>query len=105
MTFFVEHLHLDKWFEVGRIVYDDGIRPGKPAPDSYLQAASNLGQLPSQCVVVEDSRSGIKAAHAAGVGHVVALGPVSTHRQLRLLEGVDCVIENLRQLPKAQLFA
>lgn len=99
LAFFVEHLRLDRWFEIDRIVSNDGTRPGKPAPDTYLQAASNLGLGPSRCVVVEDSRSGIEAAHAAGIGHVVALGPVSTHQQLRQLEGVDRVIENLRQLP------
>jgi HAD superfamily hydrolase (TIGR01509 family) len=105
LAFFVEHLRLDRWFEIDRIVFDDGTRPGKPAPDIYLRAASNLGLDPATCVVVEDSRSGIEAAHAAGIGHVVALGPLSTHQQLRQFEGVDSVIEDLRQLPKEQLFA
>jgi HAD superfamily hydrolase (TIGR01509 family) len=105
LTFFVEHLHLDRWFEIDRIVFDDGARPGKPAPDIYLQAASNLGLAPAGCVVVEDSRSGIEAARAAGIGHIVALGPVGTQQELRQLEGVDGVIENLRQFPKVLLFA
>ena len=32
---------------------------------------------PAACVVVEDSRSGLAAAHAAGIGHIVALGPAA----------------------------
>ena len=104
LGFFVAHLHLDRWFDVGLIVYDDGSRPGKPAPDIYLQAAQNLGLAPAQCVVVEDSRSGIEAAHAAGIGYIVSLGPAESHDQLAGLEGVDAVIESLRKLPQERLF-
>ena len=103
LDFFVEHLHLDRWFDVERIVYDDGTRPGKPAPDIYLQAARNLGLAAAQCVVVEDSPAGIHAAYAAGIGRVIALGPVHTHAQLAWL-GAGQVIETLQQLPKEQLF-
>jgi beta-phosphoglucomutase-like phosphatase (HAD superfamily) len=49
-------------------------------------------------VVIEDSRSGIQAAHAAGVGWLVALGPVEIHRTLVKLPGVDQVITHLGQV-------
>lgn len=104
LDFFVAHLHLDRWFDVGRIVFDDGLRPGKPAPDLYLQAAKNLGLEPGCCVIVEDSRSGIQAAHAAGIGYVIALGPAHTHSRLAQLEGVDAVVESLEQVPRERLF-
>ncbi len=39
----------------------------KPAPDVYLHAASALGVIPADCVVVEDSAAGLKAAVAAGM--------------------------------------
>lgn len=105
VDFFVAYLHLDRWFDAGLIVYDDGSRPGKPAPDIYLQAARNLGLRPVECVVVEDSRSGIEAAHAAGIGHIVALAPVEGHRELARLSGVVQAIENLVQLHFEKLFA
>lgn len=104
LDFFVAHLHLDRWFDLSLIVYDDGTRPGKPAPDLYLQAARNLGLAPARCVVVEDSRSGIEAAHAAGIGYIVALGPVDGHGEFARLEGVVQAIENLEQLPSEKLF-
>lgn len=104
LDFFVEHLSLDKWFEIERIVHDDGARPGKPAPDIYLQAACNLALEPASCVVVEDSRSGIQAACSAGIGHIIALGPASTHKQLAQLAGVGAVIETLEQIPRERLF-
>lgn len=103
LDFFVEHLHLDHWFDVRLIVYDDGTRPGKPAPDIYLQATSNLGLAPAQCIVVEDSRSGIEAARLAGIGHIIALGPASRHSELARLEGVSTVVKDLRHLPKEHL--
>jgi len=38
---------------------------GKPAPDVFLEAARRLGVPPETCVVVEDSRPGVEAAHRA----------------------------------------
>jgi beta-phosphoglucomutase len=105
VDFFVKHLHLERWFDVERIVYDDGSGPGKPAPDIYVRAARSLGLDPAQCVVVEDSRSGIQAAHRARIGYIVALGPVPTHGLLARWEGVDEVIENLGQFPRACLWS
>lgn len=40
---------------------------GKPAPDIFLYAANGMGFKPEQCVVIEDSIAGIKAAKAAGM--------------------------------------
>ena len=104
VDFFREHLDLDRWFDPALIVYDDGTRPGKPAPHIYLQAAANLDLSPDRCVVVEDSRSGLQAAHAAGAGYLVALGPGASHGRLARVEGVARVVESLRQIPKESLF-
>jgi len=40
--------------------------PGKPEPDVYEHAAAELGIAPADCVVVEDSGNGVRAAAAAG---------------------------------------
>ena len=45
---------------------------GKPAPDSYLEAAEKLDVDASQCVVIEDSSAGVAAGRAAGM-HVLGL--------------------------------
>ncbi len=39
----------------------------KPAPDLYLHAARQLGVAPQDCVVIEDSPTGARAARAAGI--------------------------------------
>jgi HAD superfamily hydrolase (TIGR01509 family) len=49
------------------IVSDQDVTRPKPAPDPYLLAAARLGRDPAGCVAVEDSATGIRAAHAAGM--------------------------------------
>ncbi|ETX01051.1 MAG: hypothetical protein ETSY1_08905, partial [Candidatus Entotheonella factor] len=49
------------------IVGGDDVTHGKPAPDLFLLAAEHLGVAPSDCVVLEDSGAGIRAAHRAGM--------------------------------------
>ena len=104
LDFFIEHLQLKKWFDLMKIVYDNGNRPGKPAPDVYLEAARRLELNPVQCIVIEDSPSGIEAAQAAGIGYVVALGPADTHHKLAKLKGVNRIVETLEEIPKEQWF-
>ena len=41
--------------------------PGKPAPDVYTVAAERVGAAPDDCVAVEDSPNGVRAATRAGV--------------------------------------
>lgn len=50
------------------------VENGKPAPDLFLYAAEKMGYKPEECVVVEDSSSGIKAAQAAGMEVLGFLG-------------------------------
>ena len=48
------------------IVSAGDVTTGKPNPEGYLKAAALLGVDAKDCVVVEDSASGVKAAKAAG---------------------------------------
>lgn len=102
LQFFIEHLKLDNWFDVAKIVYDDGTFTGKLG--MYIKAAENLQLRTEQCVVVEDAKAGIIAAHNAGIGKIIALGPADKHEVLRSLEGVGLVITSLEQIPKETLF-
>ncbi|MHB8643346.1 MAG: HAD family hydrolase [Gaiellaceae bacterium] len=53
-------------------VSSEEVARGKPAPDVYLEAARRLDSDPKACAAVEDSRNGIRAAHAAGT-RVIAI--------------------------------
>jgi HAD superfamily hydrolase (TIGR01509 family) len=53
-------------------VSSEEVAHGKPAPDVYLEAARRLGFDPTRCAAIEDSSSGIRSAHAAGL-RVIAI--------------------------------
>jgi len=48
------------------VTFDDVAAP-KPAPDPYLLAAERLGVAPRRCLAFEDSETGARSAHAAGM--------------------------------------
>lgn len=56
---------LEPFFPV-RVTCDDVKHP-KPDPESFLKAAVALHVAPDRCVVIEDSLSGVEAAHRAGM--------------------------------------
>lgn len=103
VQFFIEHLRLDRWFEAGKLIYDDGVRPGKPAPDMYLAAASKITLEPGRCVVVEDAVSGVMAAQAGGIGYIVGIGAAAGHASLLTSRGAAVVIETLWDFPRERL--
>ena len=81
--------HLKEWLneDIDIVVTtDDGrIKAGKPAPDIFILSAKELGLEPSECIVFEDSSSGVQAALSAGVSIVVA---VMEERQRNTLKGL-----------------
>ncbi len=57
------------------LVTGDEVERGKPHPDPYLEAARRLGVEPASCVAIEDSRTGVASAEAAGVPVIAVPGP------------------------------
>jgi beta-phosphoglucomutase family hydrolase len=56
----------------GRVADEAGL-PGKPAPDTFLHAASELGVTADEAVVLEDAVSGVRAGAAGRFGLVVGV--------------------------------
>lgn len=54
-----------RYISAGRVIAKGG--KAKPAPDVYLEAAKEAGVAPENCIVVEDSPLGVRAAVAAGM--------------------------------------
>jgi HAD superfamily hydrolase (TIGR01509 family) len=48
------------------VVTGDQVLDGKPHPEAYLTAATELGVDPRRCVAIEDSPTGVASAEAAG---------------------------------------
>lgn len=55
------------------LVCNEDVRAGKPDPDGFLKAASQLGVGPADCLVIEDTVAGVLAARAAGM-RVLSVG-------------------------------
>ena len=53
----------------------DDVEQGKPDPEIYLLVASELGIPPTECLVIEDSPTGVKAALAAGMSCIAVSTP------------------------------
>jgi beta-phosphoglucomutase family hydrolase len=71
--------------------------PGKPAPDTFLQAAKLLDTEPQRAVVVEDAISGVQAGRAGNFGLVIG---VDRHGEPDSLKnnGADIVVDDLDKL-------
>ena len=100
VDFYIEHFHLEKWFDIDKIVYSDGIIPGKPAPDIYQIAAKNLGLNPKECIVVEDALSGIESARAAGIGRIIAICSEESPELYKQIPCVSDIIMNFNEFNK-----
>ena len=62
------------------VLAGDVVSKKKPNPEIYNLALKQSGLTPGDCIVVEDSRNGVTAAHAAGM-HIVATTNVYTERE------------------------
>jgi len=58
----------------------DDVENGKPDPEIYLLVARELGVPPADCLVIEDSPAGVKAALAAGMNVVAVSTPFTRQR-------------------------
>ncbi len=72
------------------------INSWKPSPDLFLHAASRMGFEVSQCIVIEDSEVGVKAAFAADMP-VVLYDPAGVSTHINATETITC----MSQLPEA----
>lgn len=73
----------------------------KPDPALYQLAAAELGQVPRDCLVVEDSVAGVTAAHAAGMCVIGFVGAshVDSEQSARLIQaGAWRVLEHMNGL-------
>lgn len=88
----LKHLRIDSFFD--SLLSRDDVTNTKPNPEVYLTSASNLNTQPSQCLVFEDSQSGVSAAKAAGM---MCVGLTTSFTQEELHKA-DWILPNFREL-------
>ncbi len=95
VEFYFEVFPLKKWLSGPEaILYDNGTFPGKPAPDIYQRAAALIGEDPKDCMVVEDSLSGLRAAQDAGIGRIIAMRPEKDSEIIRQDQKIEAIIDD-----------
>jgi beta-phosphoglucomutase family hydrolase len=70
---------------------------GKPAPDTFVAAAGDLGCLPRRCVVIEDAPAGVSAGRAGGFGLVIGVDRGAGEETL-IASGADRTVTDLKEL-------
>lgn len=73
--------------------------PGKPAPDTFLAGAADLGVEPAAAAVFEDALAGVEAGRAGNFGFVVGVDRVGQADELRR-HGADVVVRDLSELSR-----
>ena len=100
LGFKLERTGLARFFG-DRVFSADRVTHGKPAPDIFLYAAAQMGAQPSDCIVVEDSENGVRAARAAGMRTIgfVGGGHLPSGHEKRLREaGADAIAADFTHL-------
>jgi beta-phosphoglucomutase len=86
VDFLLDQADLRRYFQV--VVDGHQVKHPKPNPEIYLRAAERLGAEPRDCIVLEDSYSGVEAARAAGMR---IIGVRTTHDNL---PGTTITVDN-----------
>jgi HAD superfamily hydrolase (TIGR01509 family) len=98
VDFVLEATRLGKYFTT--ILDQSDVEHGKPNPEIYLKVAKRIGFNPGQCIVFEDSLSGVEAAQKAGSKVV---GVTTTHSREELAH-TDFVIDDFIGLTPTRLY-
>jgi beta-phosphoglucomutase family hydrolase len=80
----------------GNVAAHEGL-PGKPAPDTFVHAATLLGVTPAQAVVYEDAVSGVQAGAAGGFGAVIGVDRGAGPDELAAA-GATLVVQDLEEI-------
>jgi beta-phosphoglucomutase family hydrolase len=82
---------------VDGVVAEERKLRGKPAPDTFLEAARILGVAPEHAAVFEDALAGVQAGHDGGFGCVVGVDRAG-QRDALLDHGASVVVDDLADL-------
>ena len=76
IEFYFDYLGLDRWFDIRKVIYDDGKHENKK--EMYLDGSNVLGIPIGSCLVIDDSLQSIQGAVEAGCRQIVAIRNEST---------------------------
>ena len=92
VDFYFKTLGLSRWFYKDKIIYDKGTMPGKPDPAFYLAAIDMLCRRADDCIVFEDSASGIISARSTGIKTIIGVASAVDPSYLYKMDGIERII-------------
>lgn len=96
IDFFVESFELEKWFDLEKIVYDDGSYANKQK--MFEHAAEVIGVPIEDCLILEDSDSGIRDAYAVGCRNIIVVDSMGIAAKHEGKPGVVKIVKDLTEL-------
>ena len=96
----VDTLNIRHYFKT--LCSGDQVRHGKPAPDVYLLAAEQIGVAPKDCLVIEDTITGLTAGKAAGMFCVSIPCEATAHQDHSI---ADLSLSRIDEIPVEKIFA
>ena len=96
IDFFVESFELEKWFDPEKIVYDDGSYANKQK--MFEHAAEVIGVPIEDCLILEDSDSGIRDAYAVGCRNIIVVDSMGIAAKHEGKPGVVKIVKDLTEL-------
>lgn len=90
VDFFITSFHLDKWFTIQDIVYDDGSHADKTS--MFIEGSKRIKVPLENCMIIEDSFSGIRYANEVHAGKVIAITTHEKEKVYQEMSGVDEII-------------
>lgn len=94
VDFYFDFFQLNRWFDLEKVVYDNGRLASKPAPDQYIQAALNINAEPKKATIFEDSAIGLQGAANAQAEKIIAMSTDNNHAKLEQTGVVDFIIDD-----------
>lgn len=101
VDFFLTYFQLSTWFDPSHIVYDDGTYENKVA--MFQEGARRIGVPIEDCIVFEDSISGIEYAHLSHVRSIIAMTSPQKRLEYEKLAGVSELIYDFKQVNLSSL--
>lgn len=98
IDFYFSVFHLEKWFDKEKVVYDDGFHINKVS--MFMDGAKNIGVDINECMIIEDSYSGIQYANECGAGSIIAITSSDKYDEFNNMPNVNKVILNFEDFDK-----
>jgi HAD superfamily hydrolase (TIGR01509 family) len=100
VLFYLNDLGLNRWITIDEIVYEEGKLASKPDPAFYLEAARRLGVKPEECIIAEDSPTGIQAAISAKAGKIIAIDRGGHRAFLESKPEIHAIVHDFRDFER-----